>query len=147
MNIKKNSKVIKLSETQLNNIVKRVIYENNIDSDSDDIPDRLDLDDDNDGEIDSIDNNFGEALKHITRFVDDIRSTQKRYGMRGRDISYEIQNGIKKLAGQISKLNLSEQFKRKFLEKLEDKLNGQLKRVMGGRQIYNMVKEIAQRIN
>ena len=141
------TKVIKLSETQLNNIIKRVIYEDNIDSDSDDIPDRLDLDDDNDGEIDSIDNNFGEALKHITRFVDDIRSTQKRYGMRGRDISYEIQNGIKKLAGQISKLNLSEQFKRKFLEKLEDKLNGQLKRVMGGRQIYNMVKEIAQRIN
>jgi len=141
------SKIIKLSETQLNNIIKRVIYEDNIDSDSDDIPDRLDLDDDNDGEIDSNDNNFGEALKHITRFVDDIRSTQKRYDMGGRDISYEIQNGIKKLAGQISKLNLSEQLKRKFLEKLKDKLKDQFKRIMGGRQIYNMVKEIAQRIN
>ena len=141
------TKVIKLSETQLNNIIKRVIYEDNIDSDSDDIPDRLDLDDDNDGEIDSNDNNFGEALKHITRFVDDIRSTQKRYGMGGRDISYEIQNGIKKLAGQISKLNLSEQLKRKFLEKLKDKLKDQFKRIMGGRQIYNMVKEITQRIN
>ena len=137
------TKVIKLSETQLNNIIKRVIYEDNIDSDSDDIPDRLDLDDDNDGEIDSNDNNFGEALKHITRFVDDIRSTQKRYGMGGRDISY----GIKKLAGQISKLNLSEQLKRKFLEKLKDKLKDQFKRIMGGRQIYNMVKEITRRIN
>ena len=63
--------------------------------------------------------------------------------MGGRDISY----GIKKLAGQISKLNLSEQLKRKFLEKLENKLKDQFKRVMGGRQIYNMVKEITRRIN
>jgi len=141
------TKVIKLSEQQFNSIIKRVIYEDNIDSDSDDIPDRLDLDDDNDGEIDSNDNNFGEALKHIARFADDIYGVQKRYGMRGKDISYEIKGGIKKLVGQISKLNLNNQLKRKFLDKLDSQLNGQLKRVMDRRQIYNMVKEITQKIN
>ena len=118
----------------------------NSDQDGDDIPDRLDSDDDNDGQADE-EGNFNETRRFIKRFIDTIYDVQKRYGRGGRNGSYEIQKEIKRLVQTVTQLNLSRQNKKRFLDELEEKINGELKRVMDRREIYNVMKEITQRIN
>jgi len=150
-------KVIKLTEEDIQRMVQRVVEDyspgdevelspDNSDEDGDDIPDRLDSDDDNDGEVDE-EIDFTQVKRHIKRFTDSIYN-QKRYTRSGvGDGSYEIQKEIRRLVNTITQLNLSSQDKKRFLDSLEEKMNGEIKRIMGRREIYNLIKEITKRIN
>ena len=150
-------KVIKLTEEDIQRMVQIVVEDyspgdevelspDNSDEDGDDIPDRLDSDDDNDGQADE-EGNFNETRRFIKRFIDAIYDVQKRYGRRGKDVSYDTNKAIRRLVNTITQLNLSSQDKKRFLDSLEEKMNGELKRIMGRREIYNLIKEITKRIN
>lgn len=150
-------KVIKLKESDLHRMVKRVLGEDyspgdevelspdNSDQDGDDIPDRLDSDDDNDGQADE-EGNFNETRRFIKRFIGAIYDIQKRYGRGGRDVSYDTNKAIRRLVNTITPLNLSSQDKKRFLDSVEEKMNGELKRVMDRREISHLIRQITQRI-
>jgi hypothetical protein len=150
-------KVIKLTEEDIQRMVQIVVEDyspgdevelsaDNSDQDGDDIPDRLDSDDDNDGEVDE-EIDFTQVKRHIKRFTDSIYN-QKRYRRSGvGDGSYEIQKEIRRLVNTITQLNLNPSYKKRFFMELENMMRNYLTRVMDKRELFNIIREITKRIN
>jgi hypothetical protein len=152
----KEMKVIKLTEEDIQRMVQIVVEDyspgdeveltpDNSDQDGDDIPDRLDSDDDNDGEVDE-ESNFKETRRFIKRFVEAIYDVYK-WNRGRRDISYDINKEMRRLLHHVTPLNLSPQYKKRFIDNLEEQMNGELKRVMDRREISNLIRQITKRIN
>ena len=152
----KEMKVIKLTEEDIQRMVQIVVEDyspgdeveltpDNSDQDGDDIPDRLDSDDDNDGEVDE-ESNFKETRRFIKRFIEALYDIHK-WNRGRRDMSYDINQAMRRLLHHVTPLNLSPQYKKRFIDNLEEQMHGDLKRVMDRREISNLIRQITKRIN